>query len=260
MSSEFPTEVRIKLSYNWVMVHSQVTVVTLPSALPEELSDAKRQRWFEVCLVLKVACGGAFFNALDILKNGPSAASQMTNARWSFGIIQEVTALFLLGYVLSRRGLRFKYLGLGYSLRDIGVGLLVTGISLIAYLLGSTVVQLFHYELYCSFAVGPTGSTFFRHPSAMAVPFCLVNPFFEELIVRAYLMTEVLELTGSPILAVALSVAVQSSYHLYYGWTGALSLSFQFLVFAFYYVRSRRALPVIVAHGLLDVYSLIRLW
>jgi len=242
------------------MVHSQVTVVTLPSALPEELSDAKRQRWFEVCLVLMVACGGAFFNALDILKNGPSAASQMTNARWSFGIIQEVTALFLLGYVLSRRGLRFKYLGLGYSLRDIGVGLLVTGISLIAYLLGSTVVQLFHYELYCSFAVGPTGSTFFRHPSAMAVPFCLVNPFFEELIVRAYLMTEVLELTGSPILAVALSVAVQSSYHLYYGWTGALSLSFQFLVFAFYYVRSRRALPVIVAHGLLDVYSLIRLW
>lgn len=87
-----------------------------------------------------------------------------------------------------------------------------------------------------------------------------MNPFFEELIVRAYLMAEVIELTGSSTMAVALSVGVQFSYHLYYGWVGAISLSFFFLALALYYVRSRCAFPVIVAHGFLDVYALIRLW
>ena len=65
----------------------------------------------------------------------------------------------------------------------------------------------------------------------MAVPYSLLNPFFEELTVRAYLMSEVQDLTGSMNLAAFLSVVVQFSYHLYYGWTGAIALSFQFLIF-----------------------------
>ena len=107
---------------------------------------------------------------------------------------------------------------------------------------------------------GPTAKDFFAHPPVVAIPFSLLNPFFEELIVRAYLMAEVIELTGSSTMAVALSVGVQFSYHLYYGWVGAISLSFFFLALALYYVRSRCAFPVIVAHGFLDVYALIRLW
>jgi membrane protease YdiL (CAAX protease family) len=87
-----------------------------------------------------------------------------------------------------------------------------------------------------------------------------LNPLFEELIVRAYRMTEVIELTGCSTLAVALSVGVQFSYQLYYGWVGATSLSFLFLLFALYDARSRRAPPVIVAHGFFDVYALLRLW
>src|SRR6202171_224093 len=226
----------------------------------EVLASVRRQRWFEVSLVLLVAFGSALVNALFLLKNGPSGTPPMNSARWIIGIVQEVTALLLLGYVLSRRSLRFKDLGLRWSLGDVGVGLLVTGSSFAAYLLGSTIVHLFHYAMYGIMARGPSGSDFFAHPSVAAIPFSLLNPFFEELIVRAYLMTEVLDLTGSSSLAVALSVAVQFSYHLYYGWAGAISLSFQFLIFALYYARSRRALPIIVAHGFFDIYGLVRLW
>ena len=73
-------------------------------------------------------------------------------------------------------------------------------------------------------------------------------------------MTEIVELTGSSPLAVALRVALQFSYHIYYGWVGASSMAFFSLALALYYVRSRRALPVIVAHGLSDIYALIRPW
>jgi membrane protease YdiL (CAAX protease family) len=244
------------------MSNSPVTTIDIAStgAQPEASSSAARQRWFELCLVLLVACGTAFLNALNVLKNGTNAVPHMTSDKWLIGIVQEVTALLLLGYVLSRRSLRFKDLGLRWSLGDVGVGLLVAGSSFAAYLLGSTVVHVFHYAIYGVMAGGPSASAFFAHPSVAAIPFSLLNPFFEELIVRAYLMTEVLDLTGSSTLAVALSVAVQSSYHLYYGWAGAISLSFQFLIFALYYARSRRALPVIVAHGLFDIYGLVRLW
>ena len=78
------------------------------------------------------------------------------------------------------------------------------------------------------------------------------------MIVRAYVMTEVMELTGSSILAVAISVAcVRFSYHLYYGWLNAIQLCVLFLVFALYYAHSRRALPIIIAHGLVDIYGWI---
>jgi membrane protease YdiL (CAAX protease family) len=107
---------------------------------------------------------------------------------------------------------------------------------------------------------GSTAKDVFGHPPVvMGIAFCLLNPFFEELVVRAYLMTEVTALTGSTIWAVILSVVVQFSYHLYYGWAGAISLSFQFLVFALYYAHSRRALPVVLAHGFFDVYGMLRL-
>jgi uncharacterized membrane protein YhaH (DUF805 family) len=244
------------------MTNSSDTIVSSTPTNPRnEVSPGeRRQRWFEVCLVLLVAFGGSILNSLYLLKNGPGAMPHISSARWSIGIVQEATALFLLGYVLSRRGLRFSSLGFRWSLRGLGVGVLVTGLSYATYALSSTIIQVFHYSIYRSLATGPTANDFFAHPSAVAIPYSLLNPFFEELIVRAYLMTEVIDLTGSSTLAVALSVAVQFSYHLYYGWAGAISLSFLFLVLALYYVRSRSALPVIIAHGFFDVYALLRLW
>jgi membrane protease YdiL (CAAX protease family) len=132
--------------------------------------------------------------------------------------------------------------------------------SYVSYSLGSVIVHVFRQVMFGTVREGPTAKDFFAHPSIVAIPFSLLNPFFEELIVRAYLMTEVIALTGSEAVAVVLSVVVQSSYHLYYGWGGAIAISFQFLVFAIYYAQTRRALPIIIAHGFYDVIALVRLW
>jgi membrane protease YdiL (CAAX protease family) len=219
----------------------------------------KRKRWFELYLVLWVACGAPLLNSLYLLTNGPGTMPHISNARWIIGTLQEISALLLLGYVLSRRGLGFKDLGLRWSFRDAGMGILVAALSIAAYMGGSIVIQFAHRWLYGSFAHGPTAKDFFAHPSLLAIPFFLLNPFFEELIVRAYFMTEISQLTGSSALAVILSVALQFSYHLYYGWTAAAALACGFMVFALYYARTRRALPIIVAHAVIDLYGLVRL-
>ncbi len=179
---------------------------------------------------------------------------------WGVSLVHEVTALLLLGYILSRRNLRFKNLGLRWSLGDLTTGVGIAIGSYCAYVAGYFVVHAIHQAIFGSAHGGVTTQAMFGHPHIYALPFFLINPFFEELIVRAYLMTEVRALTGSAALSVALSVAVQTTYHLYYGWEGALSLACMFLVFSVYYSKTRNATPLIVAHGAFDIFTLFRLW
>jgi membrane protease YdiL (CAAX protease family) len=250
------------LLYNSEMTSSPAVIPASDSThtRTELCAQERRQRWLELCLVLLVAFAGSVLRSVYVLKSGGSVEPPNLSLRWVVGLVQEATALLLLGYVLSRRGLKFSNLGLRWSVRDAAVGMLVTAVSYAAYAFGNTLIQTLHYLVYGVWATGHTAKDFFLHPSPVAIPFFLLNPFFEELIVRAYLMTEVVELTGSSAMAVALSIGVQFSYHLYYGWLGAGSLSFFFLALAVYYARSRRALPVIFAHAFLDIYGLTRLW
>jgi membrane protease YdiL (CAAX protease family) len=153
--------------------------------------------------------------------------------------------------------LGFGSIGLRWSPWEVGAGILLAFISYAVYALGYGFLSTFRHAVVGS---DTTARDVFGHPPlAMGIAFCILNPFVEELVVRAYLMTEITELTGSTVGAVILSVLVQFSYHLYYGWAGAISLSFQFLVFALYYAYSRRALPLVVAHGFFDVYGMVRL-
>jgi len=88
--------------------------------------------------------------------------------------------------------------------------------------------------------------------------FGIINPIKEELIVRAYLLSEVRLLSGRLWLAVAVSVAVQTSYHLYQGIWAAVSHLALFLVFSLYYARTRDILPVVLAHLYFDLLALAR--
>lgn len=226
---------------------------------PERTAKEKRYRWFELSTVLLVTVGSGFLNSLYLLNNDKGALPGIQDSRWVIGIFQELTGLLLLGYVLSRRRLRFRDIGLRSSFRDLGAGLAVTLASYLTYCVGYFLVHWIHGILFLSTQSGLTPREAFGHPSIMALPLILLNPFFEELIVRAYLMTEVKDLTGSWTLSVAISVAVQFSYHLYYGWERAIAISFLFLAFAIYYAKTQKATPVIIAHGIFDIVAMARL-
>jgi membrane protease YdiL (CAAX protease family) len=230
------------------------------SATQSELSVSdKRQRWLEVFLILVIALGNSFVASIYLMGNTQSQPTQLTTLRSLFGVIHESVSILLLIYVLSRRRLRLRDLSLRWSIRGVGIGVLIAFLAGFAYIIAATCLQWIHHGLYGKYALGADARRFFANPSMAALPFIILNPFFEELIVRAYLMTEISELTGSALLAVMISVLVQTSYHLYYGLIGALSVAFMFLVFAAYYALSRRALTVVVAHELIDLIGFIRL-
>ena len=65
-------------------------------------------------------------------------------------------------------------------------------------------------------------------------------------------MTELIDLRKSVALAAVVSLGLQTSYHLYYGVFGATIVGCGLAVFAIYYAKSRRLMPVIFAHMLWD--------
>lgn len=232
----------------------------LVEASPVADVDSKRLRWFEVDLVMTIVFGGNVLNSLFLLQNGIVIQPVPHSSRWAAQFVQEIAGLMLLGYVLWRGKRRIRDLGFVWSFRELGAGVLVTIVAYLAYAVGFGLVSIIFRALLPASSPAPDPKAIFGHLPYMAVPVFLLNPFFEELIVRAYLMSEIRFLTGSWLLAGVVSVFIQFSYHLYYGWQGALSLSFQFMVFAIYYAKTRKATPIVFAHGVFDIVGLLRLW
>jgi membrane protease YdiL (CAAX protease family) len=239
------------------IVSTELTPIDENARVEILTSREKRVRWFELSLVLVIAFGGSFLSSLFLLHAGKAAMPMVSEFRWARGFIQEIPCLFLLWYVLSRRHRGFRDIGLRWSVRDLAVGLGLAVGSYIAYIIGGFVIYMVHHAFFPPATSGVSAADLSWHSSLLAIPFAVINPFFEELIVRAYLMTEVKALTGSWSLAAMSSVAIQWSYHLYYGWDVSLSIAFSFLVFSIYFARARKATPLVVAHGLMDFWALL---
>lgn len=227
----------------------------VPAATACYAWSERRWRLFEVSLVCVVAFGSSILRSGEILFTGELGASYAGALKWIYPSIHELGALALLWYVLHRRMLSFASLGLRWTRKDAVFGPLL-------WLLGSVTYSISTPAISSLFAAYLPGQN--THPdvanylfggsvTVLCIVFQLINPFFEELIVRAYLMTELKHLTGSMAVAVVGSVAVQISYHFYQGAPAALSHAGMFLLFSLYYAKTNRIFAPILAHLLTDL-------
>jgi hypothetical protein len=236
---------------------SDAALPVSPVAIPEPVIAPRdrRMRWFELALVLAIAFLRPLTGSIHIFLSGQQKFAGSTPFGWGYATANELLAIVLLAYVLRRTGRGFRDIGLRWSWRECGYGLLLAVAAVFAISVGSRVLLgIFHaagIDAALRSGSGYWGAAFFN---PWSFPYFLLTPFHEEILVRAYMMTEILELTGSRALAIALSVAFQAAYHIYYGWFGMLRVAFTFLVFALYFARSRRALPCIVGHELYDIF------
>lgn len=171
--------------------------------------------------------------------------------------VEMVISLLVLAVILKRSGRSFGDLGLRWSAYGAALALpllLVQAFSSplqrpIVYWLGQTLGPLGWHPPDVGAMLHSGGIQI-----ATNVEVLLVG-FYEELIVRAYVMTEIIALTHRPWLAIVISVAIQTSYHFYQGVPLALSHITIFLVFALFYAKTRLILPVALAHSLIDLSS-----
>ncbi|MFF5230872.1 CPBP family intramembrane glutamic endopeptidase [Dactylosporangium sp. NPDC000521] len=85
----------------------------------------------------------------------------------------------------------------------------------------------------------------------------LQNGVLEEIVMIAYLLTRLRDLGWSPWVAIATSAAIRGSYHLYQGFGGFIGNFVMGLVFGWFYRRTNRVMPLIVAHTILDIVSFV---
>ncbi len=83
------------------------------------------------------------------------------------------------------------------------------------------------------------------------------NALLEEVVMVGYLFTRLRQLGWGPWPMIVTSAAVRGCYHLYQGFGQGVGNFLMGLVFGWWYLRTKRVLPLVVAHTILDVFAFV---
>ena len=83
------------------------------------------------------------------------------------------------------------------------------------------------------------------------------NGILEEVVVTAFLLARLRQIGWSPSRALMAEALLRGSYHLYQGYGGFAGNMVMGLIFGWWFQRSRRVLPLVIAHFLLDALSFV---
>ncbi|MBO0919646.1 CPBP family intramembrane metalloprotease [Cellulomonas sp. zg-ZUI222] len=246
----------------------------LPDAAPPPGERAVARRFTaEIWIVLGLSLGKsavyAVVSLIAKLTAGPPLASQTTTLNASrsprpyldltyqllsigFALLPVALALYLLSAngrsAVRRIGLDrtrpWRDLGIGVGLAALigipGLGLYVAGRAL-----GITVeVQ-----------AAALNAAWWTVP--VLILSALQNALLEEVVAVGYLMERLRDLRWRTPAIVAASALLRGSYHLYQGWGPFVGNVVMGVVFAEYYRRRRRVMPLVVAHTALDVVAFV---
>jgi membrane protease YdiL (CAAX protease family) len=233
------------------------TPATAPQPDPSLSVISKPARWAGLGIVVLVGVVPLILSSSMSLFSGKHEFTY-GNPKLLSMMLHEITCLLVLWYVLNRSSRRFADLGFaGITVRTALHGL---GLALAA-LFASVLIRFAVADAY-RFWYGDSyrSSVKFNFEGAafsIGLAFIFLNPWFEELVVRAFITTEVTSLCRSAFLAGAASVVIQTSYHLYQGWLNAIAVGSVFTVFAIYYGIKKNIFPVIIAHAVIDLYAFL---
>jgi membrane protease YdiL (CAAX protease family) len=243
-------------------------------AAAELAGTADRRRTVaEILIVLGLSLGAsAVYSVISLvakLTAGPPLAQQRAtlNAPASprpyldltyqlVGIVFTLVPVALVLFLLSEPGRRAtRRLGLDgrRPLHDLGVGTAlaaVIGISGLAlYVAGR--------RFGVTAEVVPAAFNDYWWTVPILVLQAVKNALVEEVVVVGYLMVRLERLRTPTWLALGASAVLRGSYHLYQGFGPFVGNAVMGLVFAEWFRRRRRVMPLVIAHTLLDVVAFV---
>lgn len=155
-------------------------------------------------------------------------------------------------YLLWRSGVNLRT-RLGLDLRkpwaDLGVGV---GLAAVIGLPGLA-FYLFAVQIGINLTVAPTTLNDIWWRAPVLILAAIENGFLEEVLVVGYLMTRLEQLKVPAAGAIAISAVLRGSYHLYQGFGGFLGNAVMGVVFAYWFRRTNRLWPLVIAHSILDI-------
>jgi membrane protease YdiL (CAAX protease family) len=217
--------------------------------------------WLELGLVLVLAFAPGALSLLVIVLGAAgtnTAAEQLVPAIVSglFSAFLSWSPILLIGYLLYRSNEGWRGIGLTrFQPRTDGVtglGLWITSFVLVLVLaivfapLGGpkTPVDFLPEEL----------PVWFRVIDALVI--AVTAGVTEEIVVRGYAQTRLEQLRVPTPVVLLLPTALWGVLHLYEGPAAALTIFCLGMLYAWYFFRTRRLWPLIIAHGLFDLTQL----
>jgi len=204
----------------------------------------------EFLIVVAVAFGWFIFVSLHTLFVHPAHVVISAHGRMMLSV-HEAVALLVLGTFLRLRGWSLDGVGLVPSWRDTAIGILMAGVvqvvavgthHLLTAVIPSFQAMAFIPVLHLALS-----------PEIVAAN-VLINPLYEELFVAGYVITVLRDRDGT-VVALAWSVALRLLYHLYQGLGSFYHVLPTGLVLGYWYVRTRRLWPLVVAHMAMNIYT-----
>jgi membrane protease YdiL (CAAX protease family) len=171
-----------------------------------------------------------------------------------FALVPVALALYLLSLDRDRPG-PLQRLGLDGSrpARDLGAG------ALLALVIGLPGLGLYTLgrAMGVNAEVVPVPDATYWWTIPVLVLAALQNAALEEIVAVGYLMTRLRELRWGPWAVLVSSALLRGTYHLYQGFGQALGNVAMGLLFGYWFQRTGRVLPLVIAHAVLDVVTFV---
>jgi membrane protease YdiL (CAAX protease family) len=172
------------------------------------------------------------------------------------GVVQGLMPVLLVLVLLSRDPGTAGF-GIGLHARPARADLLAgAGFAALIGIPGLVLVWTAHQlGVSANLAVVDVPDTWYRVPLLLLQS--AQNAALEEVVVVGYLLTRLRQLGWSNSQALGASAVLRGSYHLYQGLGGFVGNLLMGLVFAWWFQRTRRVLPLVIAHFLLDTFAFV---
>jgi len=213
----------------------------------------------ELGLILLLAFAPSLLGLLFIAlgpSGGGEAETQLTPSL--IGIVIDLfiswSPVLVIGYLLARSREGWPGIGLTrFRSRDLVMGLALWVASFVLVLVLAQLFQYFGTREVDFLPQGPP--LWFR--SLQAVLIAVTAGVTEEIVVRGYTQTRLEQLRASTPTILLLPTALWAALHVYQGLGAALTIFGLGLMYAWYFQRTRRLWPLILAHVLFDMTQLV---
>jgi membrane protease YdiL (CAAX protease family) len=235
----------------------------------------KRRITAELLIVLGLSLGQsavyAIVNLAEKLNRGPLAGQTTTlnpvlDERQYFDLTYQLLGIFfalvpvaLVLFLLSGQGAQgvsaFRRLGLTLErpVRTFGFGLglaAIIGVGTLGVYAGGRALGI-------TTAIVPAALDAYWWTIPVLVLSAVRHAVLEEVIVVGYLVLRLRELGWSTPAIIVTSALLRGSYHLYQGFGPFIGNVLMGLLFAWFYTRTRRVMPLVIAHALIDITGFV---
>jgi membrane protease YdiL (CAAX protease family) len=231
--------------------------VSLGPAAPVAPLDGRTRRE-EVAVVLSLSLLASVVYAVISILEAPVAGVTVVSVSQSPSVARQLTGLVfglapvaLVVHLARRSGEGLGAFGLS---RERPRRVLGHGIGLAALLgSGGAALYLVAVELGVNRFVVPAPPSGYWWTVPVLVLASIRAGLLEEVVAVGYLVTRLQQAAWRDATAIGASALLRAGYHLYQGWGGFLGNLVLGAAFGWFFVRTRRTWPLVVAHVLLDV-------